>query len=65
MFWTEKFWLNFKTILKDNHYKTIYRPVRSECSSYSVFDISLPSAISSCFTGVYLSLCLWMHVRER
>ena len=30
-----KFWFDFlKKVLIDNHYKTIYEPVRSECSSY-------------------------------
>ena len=28
-----KFWLTFKTILIDNHYKIVYEPVKTECSS--------------------------------
>ena len=48
-----KFWLNFKKILIDNNYKTIFESVRSACSSYKVTACQL-----ICQTLLLLSLLL-------
>ena len=35
--WTESSDCNFKKILIENHYKTIYEPARSDCTSCMLY----------------------------
>ena len=56
------FWLNFKNILTDNHYKSLYRQVkvRSECSSWRVIKANVTTVQCKLPLGCNEMWCMYV-----